>query len=191
MILCRLFHIIGKRVYSQHHFLSGKDQLYVIVHGYPIGYQLGFSVVENSLLCNIPIYIREGYRYAKAMRCASVLSTVKELEIVNNFEDLITSYMLKTSLLFLTQHLINKDNHDHSTNPIDWAIKIYERLQEFLESDGRIPHFFLNNSNLGDGDCLFKIDTSQIYVRLRERDNMLLAINKIVSVLRCKVRTFV
>ena len=172
-----------------HDFISGFEQLYIIVHGYPIGYQFGFSAIENGLILSLPPYVQEGYRYAKAMRCAFVLSGTTELEQINNYEDLITSYMLKTSLFFVTRDSV-RNYSSHSTNPIHWAMRIYTKLQEFLEEHGRVPNFFLNDENKEDRECLFRINPKQIYLRVRERRNMLLAIETILDFLRAKVKTF-
>ena len=157
-----------------HCLLSQSAHLHIIVCGYPINYQLGFSVVENLVMKNLPEHVRLGYRYAKGMRCSLVLSGVKGLEHIDNFEELISSYMLKTCVLFLTKRTSNR------SCPIYWAIRIYDQLYEFVIR-GAIPNFFV------EGEFIFKIDGPQLHLKVRQQHHIIVAIRHIRRVLKSKV----
>ena len=157
-----------------HYLLPQSSYLHIIVCGYPINYQLGFSVIENQVMKKLPEYVRLGYGYAKGMRCSLVLSGVEGLEHIDNFEELISSYMLKTCVMFLTKSTPKR------ACPVHWAIKIYDQLYEFV-INGAIPNFFV------DGDFIFKIDGPQLHLKVRQQHHIIVAVRQIRRVLKSKV----
>ena len=177
----------------KHMFLNDYDdmtKLHIIMYGDPVGFQLGFSGYENHIINRLPQNLKEGYRMAKAVR--GILSLCHGAK--NKFERLknecsverITTYMLKTMVVIMTSKGITKE--ELSMTPCEWACKIYEKLQNFLEKDKRIPNYFLNEANREGEECLFQIEFNRKHLKERERLDMIEAINKIICGLRAMVR---
>ena len=80
----------------------------------------------------LPDGIRYGYKLAKMMRNKYVMAPIGgkllALGVVTNLEDLITSYMLKNCVMFLTQDLQQTDDVCAS-HYVTWAIQIYRQLE--------------------------------------------------------------
>ena len=177
-----------------HNLLTDEGKLrksHIIAYGDPVGFQFGFSRYENQIIDALPLNVKDGYRLAKSVR--SILRSCHVAD--NKFERLkndcaaerITTYMLKTVVLFMTSEGI--ETEDLSIQPREWAYKIYECLLNYLTKDKRIPHFFLNESNREDEECIFKIEMNRKHLRERERIDMIEGINKILCALRQTVRS--
>ena len=96
---------------------------------------VSYSNAEHSILKRAPAEIRNGFILAKACRISGIallddLTSYGLLEEIN-VDDFITTYMLKTCFIKLLPLDIN-DLDDGGA--CDWAIKIYERLENDLRA---------------------------------------------------------
>ena len=109
-----------------------------------------FSQVENALIKALPLYVREGYRLAKAIRITHVLRPIVpkliRLGITDDIHNVIRSYHLKTCVFYLTQNHTKNDN-DPNNNLWKWTIAIYRKLREFILL-GTTKEFFNKKRNL-------------------------------------------
>ena len=149
----RLLHV-GKESPSNQIFLVTKT------HGYgaePL--RQSHSLHERDLLQNLPIYVKNGYRLAKAVRHAEVCPSLQLSDMtITSVDKYITTYMLKTCLLYTVIECEQNDLDDNewlSPLSIKWAIKIFEQMKYFMELfDGKIPNYF---HNLADVCSSFQI----------------------------------
>ena len=107
-------------------------------------FNLAFCEIENEIFCQLPENIRLGYKLAKAMRnrhiIQDILPKLQTLGVFHDLEDLISSYMLKTMVLFITKR---KGPYECFGDYIYFTRLIYTLLREFLQHNKEIPHFFL------------------------------------------------
>ena len=180
-----------------HNYLKDNVKLHIVAYGSPIGFQMNPTLHEGNILRAIPKEIRLGYQYAKAMRRTSVLQNTKsktELQNINNYEDTLTSYMLKQSVLALTQNAdklkersySNTSQNDECT-AIQWTKSMYEQLREFLVNHKRIPQIMCNPDNIEGKECVFKLDFVHFNVRNRELKCIVAMIDRILEVLNAQV----
>lgn len=143
---------IGHKEFLPRHYLIAKSKrsLPIVVYGDRIHYDVDYAQVENEIIQNLPDNVRDGYKLSKTVRRAIILDNLDLL--VDDYSEVIRTYYLKTALLFLTRKA--RDASDPTVTSQEWAIRIYRRLQEFIERDHRIPHFFQNTKNRMDEECL-------------------------------------
>ena len=114
--------------------------------------RLSFSLHERDLLKYLPMYAKNGYCLAKAVRHIEVCPMVKVSGTFASVDEYVTTYMIKTSLLHTMKELEANQNEDNdwlSPLSIKWAIKIYEQMKFFLEIfEGKIPNYFQPNADL-------------------------------------------
>ena len=82
----------------------------------------------------LPNHIRHGFIIAKALRISAIaqpsgISYLAPGETIN-IEDYVTSYMLKTCLIYIRRETPNFDG-----TAVDWADRIYEYLHEKAQGD--------------------------------------------------------
>ena len=138
--------------------------------------RMSYSIHERDLLQALPMYIKNDYCLAKAVRHTEVCPNVQLSDgtcvCVNEY---VTTYMLKTCLL----HTVKECRQNHmdenewlSLLSIKWAIKIYEQMKFFLEIfEGKIPHYFESSENVSFHHKMsyHLSDTEQQYYNKRQR----------------------
>lgn len=106
-----------------------------------------FSNVEAKILQMLPESARSGYKLVKFIREEKICP----LQAMP--KHYISSYLLKTCLLHV---VVNEtENGNTSLEGYDdkaWGSKILSRLQLYMETRGNVPHFFLEDVNLGTSD---------------------------------------
>ena len=133
--------------------------------------RLSFSLHERDVLKSLPMYVKNGYCLAKAVRHIEVCPWVKVsgMKFVS-VDEHVTTYMLKTCLLHVMkecEHNQLEDNEWLSPLSIKWAIKIYEQMKFFLEIfEGRIPSYFQPTA-----DICSEFDLTQELGEYREECN--------------------
>ena len=171
-----------------HAFLKQPNEmpLYCVAFGYQTGFQVCHTVQEATILRDAPEELVIGYTYAKAMRRSVALQSkiskpyIREL---NDYEDVLTSYMIKQSFLFLTQDW----KPQNSTSSIQWTIQIYKRLRRFLADGKMVPEFMLNSKISDKLECVFRLDETHLNLRCRELQRLLAIIDRILELLRAQV----
>ena len=165
---------------------SIQDQHFVLpltVENDSVLFNVAFSQVENVIVAKLPENITNGFILAKAVRRGFVLTKqAGQTQLVDDFEQLIKTYYLKTALFFLT-----RETTQDKKSRLYWAIRIYRQLQTFLDRDRRIPHFFLNPKNRADGECLFNCDDEPRHIKAQQHRNMLSAVITCISFLQQQV----
>ena len=94
-----------------------------------------FHITEQQMMRELPLYIRNGFILAKAVRIASIAqpdnTELFELQEAIKTVDVISSFVLKACLF-------GKDRHKEAFNkyltPHDVSTNIYERLQNYLNA---------------------------------------------------------
>ena len=119
--------------------------------------RLSFSLHERDMLQALPMYAKNGYRLAKAVRHTEVCPNIQLSDRpIASVDEYVITYMLKTCLMHTSKdceqnHL--EDNEWLSPLSIKWAIKIYEQMKFFLEIfEGKIPKFFQQTENICSND---------------------------------------
>ena len=115
--------------------------------------RLSYSLYERDLLQALPLYVKNGYRLAKAVLhtevCPNMQLTDRTIASVDKY---VTTYMLKTCLLHVVKEseIIHMEDNDWlSPLSIKWAIKIYEQMKFFLKIfEGKIPNYFHKTENI-------------------------------------------
>ena len=160
----------------------------------------GTSPIENRIIQLLPPAIREGYKIAKAMRIVKILQPVIpqliELGVAGDTQDIVKTYMLKTCVFFITQH-DNPDHHDDSHDCVHWAIRIYEKLRDFLQNEcilgffadmkGKPEYLYCNESKTSKLSRFPRhkcSDHPSRYECCRQQESMLLITDRILHVLR-------
>ena len=115
--------------------------------------QLSYSLLERDLLQALPLYVKNGYRLAKAVRHPEVCPNMQLSDrTIASVDEYVTTYMLKTCHLYIIkeQELNHMEDNDWlSPLSIKWAIKIYEQMKFFLENfEGKIPNYFQQTDNI-------------------------------------------
>ena len=136
-----------------------KSQLFAIMKssGYKFeSLRLSFSIHERDLLQGLPMYVKNGYRLAKAVRHTEVCPKVKASEMAfASVDEYLTTYMLKTCLLHSLKEFdwpILDENDWLNPLSIDCAITIYEQIKYFWEIfEGKIPNYFQTTSDICSG----------------------------------------
>ena len=102
-------------------------------------FQESHACAEIAVVRALPITIRHGLRIAKALRIAAISrpGDLEPLQLAGsvNFEDFITSYMLKTCLFHTIRRSIERGN------AYDWAERIYGELLHRIENRVLHAHF--------------------------------------------------
>ena len=165
----------------QHALLeTAKRKLPIISYGHFVLYTVGYSSVENDVVKRLPEHVKQGFVLAKAVRRAVVFNGLSHIRLVDDYEQLIPTYYLKTALLFLTKHGLEDLSN---TRDVYVAMNIYQQLKEFIQNHGRIPHFFLNPENLENGECLFSC-VHKLHHQRDRQETLLNVIDRILQFLQ-------
>ena len=112
---------------------------------------VSYSDREARFVTSLPISIKNGFIYAKAARNAKLCSlpaviSAKVLEPLS-VEDYVTTYMLKTCLMFsMSDDRISKIFFDATS--YECAYALYVMLQCFVKEKGKLPFYFDRKINL-------------------------------------------
>ena len=172
--------------YHYHHFGTIERHYVTIKSEFAKSkYNISFSEIEIKIMEQLPKDVKMAYKLAKALRnCYIVKRVIRKLVnlgIVCNLEDLISSYMLKTCVLWITRKGVRY--HD---NCLGYCIDIYKQLQEFVEQ-GEILNFFLQGvEGISLPRTLFVCHRQKKDPRLaccRQKEAILLVVKEILSVI--------
>ena len=155
-----------------------------------------YSPIENDLLRNLPNHIQEGYRFAKAIRLVVVLQNIVpqliKLGVTFDIHDLITSYMLKTCVFYLSIDYTFEEGLV-SNNILYWTIAIYKKLKEYV-SIGDYKEFFDDKKYVFKGSHHNEIECSHDqrrfdiklprYFCCRKRKARFIIINELLRILQ-------
>ena len=141
---------------------SAKSQIFAVFKKHQLqeaSLRLSYSLHERDLLQALPLYVKNGYRLAKAVRHSEVCQNMQLPDkTFAPVDEYVTTYMLKTCLLHTVKEFEQNqfdDNEWLSPLSIKWAIKIYEQMKLFLEIfEGKIPNYFLHTQNICSGQPL-------------------------------------
>ena len=155
-------------------------------------YNVSFSEIELKLIKQLPNTVKMAYKLAKALRNCYIVKRVIpkliDLGIAYDLEDLISSYMLKTCLLWISRDGVK--DHDNS---LDYCIDIYKQLQVFVEQ-GEILNFFLRGvEGITWPRTLFVCHRQKRDTRLaccRRKEAILLVVKEILSEIQSHSKQF-
>ena len=184
----------GDKAHSVESHEDGSTGPKLFSHWESRSWEIVFSQVENKLLLKLPAFVLEGYRLAKAFRIFRIiLPTVPDLirlGVTLNLHTQIRTYQLKTCVFFLTQQYTHDSSDIEGNNRWKWAIKIYEKLREFILL-GNVKEFFATDRFIFRGEeqsckhskAAFTVILPRFHC-CRVRKARLLIVDQILSVLR-------
>ena len=123
---------------------------------------VSYSNVEYLFIETLPNDIRKGFIFAKAARNASLCSLPEELgkHVLEplNVENFVTTYMLKTCLMFSMTHYSLRMILEQATTSYECAYVLYVVLCYFVQKKGRLPFYFDRSINLFSCTHKFYLD---------------------------------
>ncbi|XP_033098732.1 ankyrin repeat, PH and SEC7 domain containing protein secG-like [Anneissia japonica] len=138
---------------------SDKSEKFQFVPAYKMTkfLRVSFSEVETFLIRKQSDQVKKGYKLAKNM-----IELVPPLRISDDGEykhlasELISSYMLKTCLLYILDSDTSGEDQEKLNNDVTdgeqiraWAFAIFKQLEKFLtDKQGTVPSFFVPEYNL-------------------------------------------
>ena len=113
-------------------------------------WRVSYSIIETKIFQLVSENNRKGYKLAKFIRdavvCPKITSDVQvgEYNCIDKASTFISSYMLKTSLLYEFMLRLQTEKWDSITsdNELIWAWNILNRLEVMITTKKYLPHFF-------------------------------------------------
>ena len=113
------------------------------LHMGDVMWRVSYSIIETKIFQLLSENIRKGYKLAKFIRDAADFQ-VGEYNCTDEASTFISSYMLKTSLLYELMLRLQTEEWDSITgdNELTWAWNIFNRLEVMITTRKYLPHFF-------------------------------------------------
>ena len=143
--------LISQQNYSSH-LIVAKDNILL---------RADCSQLEHDIIKQLPVKVRQGYVLAKQVRLSVVImqqpGAQQEFPFTDDFTHLMKTYYLKHALMNIVRKVPAGD--DCSGSELDWGIRIFKQLRDWLLNDKRIPNVLRNRQNFDDCECVFRYDS--------------------------------
>lgn len=120
------------------------------LHMGDVMWRVSYSIIETKIFQVVSENIRKGYKLAKFIRNSAVCPKIEsyfqvgEHNCIDEANAFISSYMLKTSLLYELTFRLQTEEWDSISgdSELTWACNILDRLEVMIKTKKYLPHFF-------------------------------------------------